>query len=108
MYDDNPPEEKHDIQMGKIMGFKCFFVVVPTLFQDFWMYIGLCWNVDICHRVCVLYKKQNKKQTNKKMALENSSFGTWPEEDNSFHIIVIVLFFVPKTNATDMANCQSK
>lgn len=45
------------------MGFKCFFV--PTLFQNFWMYIGLCWNVDICHRVCVLYKK-TKQKTNKK------------------------------------------
>lgn len=89
------------------MGFKCFFV--PTLFQIFWMYIGLCWNVDICHRVCVLYKKQNKKTNKKKkMALENSYFGTWPEEDKYLHIIAIVLFFVPKTNATDMANCQSK
>lgn len=42
------------------------------------------------------------------MALENSYFGTWPEEDKYLHITAIVLFFVPKTNATDMANCQSK
>lgn len=54
------------------MGFKCFFV--PTLFQIFWMYIGLCWNVDICHRVCVLYKKQNKK-TNKKKERERDHFS---------------------------------
>lgn len=60
LYDENPNEKKTRYIDGKIMGFKCFFV--PTLFQIFWMYIGLCWNVDICHRVCVLYKKQKKKQ----------------------------------------------
>lgn len=42
------------------------------------------------------------------MALETPNFGIKPEEDKYLHIIAIVLFFVPKTNATDMANCQSK
>lgn len=73
------------------MGFKCLFV--PTLFQIFWMYIGLCWNVDICHRVCVLYKKQNNKNTQKKMALENSYFGTWPEEILAHYYDCFIFFY---------------
>lgn len=72
------------------------------------MYIGLCQNVDICHRVCVLYKKKNKKQKQTKKDGSRELLFRYLTGRKYLHIIAIVLFFLPKTNATGMADCQSK